>query len=66
MSVINLGLHVVDLRCGGRQRHKGARLSEAELLGFACGRWLVSRQALRVALQVIGPHCQYYKRCDYH
>jgi hypothetical protein len=32
-SIISLGLRVVNLRCGGRQRFKGARLSEAELCG---------------------------------
>jgi hypothetical protein len=30
-SVISLGLRIVNLRFGGRQHHKGARLSEAEL-----------------------------------
>jgi hypothetical protein len=45
MSVINLGLRVVDLRCGGRQRHKGARLSEAELWGLpGAGGWCRGRR----------------------
>lgn len=40
MSVINLELRVVNLRCGSRQRHKGARLSEGELWGVpAAGGW---------------------------
>lgn len=39
-SVISLGLLVVNLRCGGRQRHKGARLSEVELWGVpVAGGW---------------------------
>jgi hypothetical protein len=29
--VINLRLRVVNLRCGSRQRYKGARLSDVEL-----------------------------------
>ena len=31
---ISLGLRVVNFRCGGRQRYKGARLSKAELWGM--------------------------------
>ena len=50
-SVIGLGLRVVNLRSSSRQRHKGARLSEAELWGVPaadgwsrgrCGAWLSS------------------------
>jgi hypothetical protein len=34
MIVISLGLRVVNLRSGGRQRYKGAMLSEPELWGM--------------------------------
>jgi len=44
-SVLSLGPRVVNLRCGGRQRHKGARLSEAELWGVsAAGGWSRGRR----------------------
>ena len=39
--VINLRLRVANLRCGGRQRHKGARLSDVEL-------WVCSREVVGV------------------
>jgi len=35
--MINLRLRVVNLRCGGRQRYKGARLSDVELWGVPSG-----------------------------
>jgi hypothetical protein len=41
--VINLRLRIVDLRCGGGQRHKGARLSDVagvrprEVVGVTAG-----------------------------
>jgi hypothetical protein len=35
--VINLRLRVVNLRCSGRQRHKGARLSDVKLWGVPSG-----------------------------
>jgi hypothetical protein len=34
MTVISLGLRVVNLRSSGRQRHKGTVLSEPELWGM--------------------------------
>ncbi len=34
MTVINLGLRVVNLRSSRRRRHKGAMLSEPELWGM--------------------------------
>ncbi len=45
MIVISLGLRIVNLRCGGRQRHKGARLSELELWRVpAAGGWSRGRR----------------------
>jgi len=45
MSVISLGLRVVNLRSGGRQRHKGAMLSEPELWGLlAADGWSRSKR----------------------
>jgi hypothetical protein len=45
MTVISLGLCIVNLRCGGRQRHKGARLSELELWRVpAAGGWSRGRR----------------------
>jgi hypothetical protein len=35
--VINLRLRVVNLRCGVRQCHKGATLSDVELWGMSAG-----------------------------
>jgi hypothetical protein len=44
-SVIYLRLRVVNLRCGGRQRHKGARLSDVELWGVPlAGGWSRGRR----------------------
>jgi hypothetical protein len=43
--VINLRLHAVNLRCSGRQCHKGATLSDVELWGmFARGGWSRGRR----------------------
>jgi len=46
-SIISLGLRVVNLRCGDSATRGRGCLGGA--LVFACGRWLESRQALRVA-----------------
>ena len=62
MSVIGLGLRVVNLRYGSRQRRMGAKLSEAELWGVLCGSWFAVGAARRfVALQVVGPHRQCHR-----
>jgi hypothetical protein len=43
--VINLRLRVINLRCGSRQRHKGARLSDVELWGVpSAGGWSRGRR----------------------
>lgn len=35
--MINLRLRVINLRCDGRQRHKGAMLSDVELWDMSTG-----------------------------